>query len=285
MDALRDLEVYVDDAIRVFIDKLSSFEGDSLDIGYWVRLFAFGNYIFPFDRGCDVLTTHVTDVIGEVTFSKPFGFVTSGTDNGAFSQIEEALRSASWIGQIPWLYWLHDFLMPVIGNHLGINNRHVGIRGFALQQVKNRKSRGSERKDILSKLFEVRNDRPEQFDDTAVISMAASNIFAGSDTTAISIRAIIYYLLKNPTCKTKLTDEIDRMRATGQLSDPVLFQEADKMPYLQAVIFEAMRLHPAFGMHLPRVVPEEGAVIQGQYIPSEVCQVPSSHHIPTIDFR
>ena len=54
------------------------------------------------------------DVIGEVTFSKPFGFMDMAGDDGAFKQIEGALGSAAWIGQTPWLYWLHDRLMPYV---------------------------------------------------------------------------------------------------------------------------------------------------------------------------
>ena len=77
--------------------------------------------------------------------------------------------------------------------------------------------------------------------DNAVTSMATSNIFAGSDTTAISTRAIIYYLLKDPTVKFALIDEIDTLRKQGKLSDPVKLSEADNMPYLQAVMYEALR--------------------------------------------
>lgn len=40
------------------------------------------------------------------------------------------------------------------------------------------------------------------------------------------------------------------------------------MPYLQAVIKEALRLHPATGLPLWRVVPEGGAEISGQYFPA-----------------
>ncbi len=75
----------------------------------------------------------------------------------------------------------------------------------------------------------------------AIASMATSNIFAGSDTTAISTRAIIYYLLKNPEAKRKLIEEIDERRKQGNLSDPVKLAEAERMPYLQAVMYEAIR--------------------------------------------
>ena len=44
----------------------------------------------------------------------------AGKDDGSLRQIEGALRSGTWIGQIPALYWIHDFLSPIIGNHLGI---------------------------------------------------------------------------------------------------------------------------------------------------------------------
>jgi len=55
-----------------------------------------------------------------------------------------------------------------------------------------------------------------------------------SDTTAISLRSIIYYLLKNPESKEKLIKEIDGQRQTGNLSDPVKLEEANDMPYQQA---------------------------------------------------
>lgn len=163
------------------------------------------------------------------------------TDSGAFASIEGALRSAAWIGQIPKLYWLNDYLSPYIGNHLGIAARHGSLRQFAVNQIEGRKDRGSDRNDILSKLFATQKEKPTEMNDNAVASMATSNVFAGSDTTAISTRAIIYYLLKNPNAKRKLIDEIDERRKEGKLSDPTKLAEADDMPYLQAVMYEALR--------------------------------------------
>lgn len=167
-----------------------------------------------------------------------------GADDGSFAQIEGALRSAAWIGQIPALYWIHDALMPYIGNHLGITARHGTLRQFAAREVAARTDRGSDHKDILSKLFATRKEKPTELDENAVTSMATSNIFAGSDTTAISTRAIIYYLLKNPEVKGRLVEEIDGRRREGRLSDPVALAEADGMEYLQAVMYEALRQVP-----------------------------------------
>ncbi|EME40498.1 hypothetical protein DOTSEDRAFT_82149 [Dothistroma septosporum NZE10] len=248
MDSLRLLEPYVDNVVKVFLDNIKQRTDQVVDMGNWVQLFAF-------------------DVIGEITFSRGFSFLAVGEDDGAFQQIEGALKSAAWIGQVPALYWIHDFLMPYIGNQLGITARHGSLRQFAMKEIAARKDRGSDHNDILSQLFATQKEKP-QLDENAVTSMATSNIFAGSDTTAISTRAIIYYLLKNPACKQKLIAEIDDRKRKGQLSDPVTLAEADSMPYLQAVMYEALRLHPAVGMALPRVVPAGGVTIADKHIPA-----------------
>lgn len=269
-ESLRDLEPYVDESIRVLLGHMEQRAGQVVDFGKWVQLFAFGKgsrrcVIVPFARGPLIMTT---DVIGEVTFSKRFGFMDAGTDSGTFYQLQGALRSASWLGQMPAIYWIHDLLMPYIGNHLKINARHGSLRQFAANEVAARRERGSDRNDILSKLLETHKLRPDEFDQAALTSMATSNIFAGSDTTAISIRAVVYYLLKNSSCARRLAEEIDEFHSQDKLSDPVSLSEAASMPYLQAVINEALRLHPAAGMNLPRVTPTGGVQIAGKYVPA-----------------
>jgi len=196
-----------------------------------------------------------------------------GKDDGTFAQIESALRSAAWIGQVPAFYWLHDFLSPVIGNYLGVTARHGGLRTFASREIANRKDRGSDHQDILDKLFEVQKEKPEEMNDASVLSMATSNVFAGSDTTAISTRSIIYYLLKNPECKRKLGDEIDTQKREGKLTEPITLEQTKHMPYLQACLYEGLRCHPAVGMSLPRVTPSGGVEIDGRHLPDGVSAV------------
>jgi cytochrome P450 len=99
LDQLKKLEPGVDTAISLFIKQVDELtkRGELIDMSKWAQLFAF-------------------DVIGEVTFSKAFGFMAAGKDDGSFEAIDEALVSASWIGQVPWLFWAHDKVMPIIGN-------------------------------------------------------------------------------------------------------------------------------------------------------------------------
>lgn len=60
------------------------------------------------------------------------------------------------------------------------------------------------------------------------------------------------------------------MAAEGTISDPVTFKEAQAMPYLQAVIAEALRIHPAVGYILERTTPEGGTELAGRYFPGGV---------------
>lgn len=42
MDSLKDLEPYVENAVSHFMNKMEEFEGESINLGEWLQLFAFG---------------------------------------------------------------------------------------------------------------------------------------------------------------------------------------------------------------------------------------------------
>ncbi|KFY20810.1 hypothetical protein V493_07618, partial [Pseudogymnoascus sp. VKM F-4281 (FW-2241)] len=95
--------------------------------------------------------------------------------------------------------------------------------------------------------------------------------FAGSETTAISLSAIFYYLLRQPLTLTRLLAELDSAEQRGLFADVtpgvVSWAEAQQLPYLDAVVKEAFRVHPAAGLPLERVVPPAGATIAGHFVP------------------
>ena len=91
--------------------------------------------------------------------------------------------------------------------------------------------------------------------------------FAGGDTTGITLTAIFYHLMRNPRAYRALQTEIDKADAGSQLSHPVTFAEAQDLHYLQAVIKETLRIHPAVGALLERVVPQGGVAIDGLTLP------------------
>lgn len=78
--------------------------------------------------------------------------------------------------------------------------------------------------------------------------------FAGSETTSISIEWGFTELLRNPSVLSKVREEIDRV--VGQ-DRKVEESDMDNLPYLQAVVKETLRLHPALPLLLPRNTMED----------------------------
>jgi len=96
---------------------------------------------------------------------------------------------------------------------------------------------------------------------------ALLQIAAGSDTSAGTIRAVFLNLLTNPSVYRKLQTEIDQGIASGEISSPITDAEARKMPYLQAVIKEGLRIMPPALGAMFKQVPPSGDVIDGMFLP------------------
>lgn len=124
--------------------------------------------------------------------------------------------------------------------------------------------------DLLSKFLAAQEARPEFMTDTLVQTMAVSMAFAGSETTAISLGAVFYYLLRNPAALASLRAELDEAGKKGLFDDNetglVTWHESQKLEYLDACIKEAFRLHPAPGLPMERIVPPQGAEIAGRFV-------------------
>lgn len=73
--------------------------------------------------------------------------------------------------------------------------------------------------------------------------------------------------MKYPEAYDRLQKEVDEAAVNGQLSSPVTYAEANRLPYLCACIKEALRLHPGVQLTMSRLTPVEGLELCGQYIP------------------
>lgn len=130
-------------------------------------------------------------------------------------------------------------------------------------------------KPMVQRFFHAQQEDVKGLTDRDIQTSAASNIGAGSDTTGIGLSSVIFYSFRFPEKLQKLRQEI---QDAGLGSEPS-FQDTQKLPYLQAVIKESMRLHPGVGFPLFRIVPKGGAVICGRFFPEGVsCAFPGFVH-------
>ncbi|KAJ9618390.1 hypothetical protein H2203_008986 [Taxawa tesnikishii (nom. ined.)] len=212
------------------------------------------------------------DVIGEITWSKRLGFVEEDKDvSNIISTVDSFQNYGTVIGQDPWL----DRLF--VKNPIKLFFESKGLWPSSPNAaIVNRGKRPKRGVNFLERFLQSQEKNPEFLTDNRITAMCASLIIAGSDSTAISLASVFHYLLQNPRVYKKLMQEIDAADAAGALAssqdttgagDVVPFTAANKLPYLDAVINEAFRMHPAVGLLLERITPPQGAKICGQFVP------------------
>ncbi|GKZ25809.1 hypothetical protein AbraIFM66951_000790 [Aspergillus brasiliensis] len=258
MSSIRAMEPFADECTDIFLGSMRTLEGQVVDLGDWLQWYAF-------------------DVIGAITFQRRFGFMEKQEDVlDMISSIDSSLRYAALIGQVPTLHkwlmgnkWVAKFLatQPFVKIPDPLRTI-VKYTQECMDEYDSRPaSEHSERPDFLAWLRgEAAKGKPMSERD--LVNHLSNNLLAGSDTTGISLRAIVYFLVKNPTAYKKLQAEVDAANRAGKLSHYVSYAECLELPYLQAVMKEAMRCHPGVSYPLERIVPETGVKLCGVQLES-----------------
>jgi cytochrome P450 len=92
--------------------------------------------------------------------------------------------------------------------------------------------------------------------------------FAGSDSTASTMQSFFWHILHEPRIYATLVSEILSAGQSGNLSRKITWNEAQQLQYFQACLKEAMRLRPAVGLSMTRLIPAGGAEIDGTFLPA-----------------
>lgn len=217
--------------------------------------------LFVSSHTCFVVTYHP----GFYKFGKPFGMMDkSGDTDGILSTIHKSLIYSSRVSLFNELHSWIAFASHVLGLRRAFEN----VNAYVSRQLKECRESDSDRPDFVHKLLQLQ--RGGKVDEMDIFNVINANIAAGSDTTGLTLSAVVYYLAHNPRSVQKLRTEIDIRSSEGRISDPVTFTEAQQMPYLQAIIKETLRVHPAVGQPLARVVPPGGATLNDYFFPAGV---------------
>ncbi|CAH0051416.1 unnamed protein product [Clonostachys solani] len=218
--------------------------------------------VIPFDH---YLHAFAMDAIFMISFGKSLNILENGDEHKVMACFDTIMPYMATIGQMPWL---HKFLVgnPLMAKLiLGDMTFETGLMKIATSQVEEfKKNLGRSEEGpftFTERLLMNQASKPDSITGRELITHALGNITAGGDTTSITLRSIFYFSLQNKESYHRLCHEV---RSNCTL--PVTFSSAQKLPYLNAVIKEALRLHPPMPIMLGRTVPEGGANICGHYI-------------------
>ncbi|XP_058760878.1 cytochrome P450 76T24-like [Vicia villosa] len=103
--------------------------------------------------------------------------------------------------------------------------------------------------DMLDTLLDISKEDIQKMDEKQIKHLFLDLFLAGTDTTAYVLERAMSELVRNPEIMSKAKKELEEIIGLG---NPVVESDISRLPYLQAVVKESLRLHPPAPMLLSR---------------------------------
>ncbi|KAM7265554.1 hypothetical protein ACFE04_003237 [Oxalis oulophora] len=117
---------------------------------------------------------------------------------------------------------------------------------------------------MIAHLLALQESQPEYYTDKIIKGLIEVMVVAGTDTTTDTLEWAMASLLNHPHILKKARDELD-----AQLGEELIIeQDIPKLPYLQNIISETLRLYPAGPLLIPHYSSAD-CVIGGYDIPRD----------------
>ncbi len=120
------------------------------------------------------------------------------------------------------------------------------------------------REDILSLMLSARDEAGEPMTDAELRDELMTLLFAGHETTATALAWALYWIQYLPQVKEKLLQELDTL---DENADPSVIA---KLPYLNAVCSETLRIYPVGLFTFARIVKEPIKIMGYEFPPGTV---------------
>ncbi|KAF5752900.1 hypothetical protein HS088_TW01G00818 [Tripterygium wilfordii] len=116
---------------------------------------------------------------------------------------------------------------------------------------------------MLARLLSLQKSQPGEYPDDIIKGIVMMMMLAGTDTSSVMMEWAMSNLVNNPEVLEKARAELD-----SQIGEENLMIEADvsKLPYLQAIISETLRLHPAAPLLAPHLSSDD-CTLGGYHVP------------------
>lgn len=207
------------------------------------------------------------DIIGDLAFGEPFDCL---KDSQYHPWVKRVFISTKLIAlQRPLA--IYPFLAPIVRWLMPKRLEKMREEHFALvsEKVRRRLETKTNRPDFMA--YILRYDDERTLSEREMDANAALLILAGSETTASLLSGFTFYAVTTPGVLGKLVEEI---RGAFGSYDEIDFMGVSQLEYLNAALEESLRVYPPVPAIIPRIVPEGGAVIDGEFVPEGVTMSP-----------
>ncbi|CEL61258.1 hypothetical protein RSOLAG1IB_09880 [Rhizoctonia solani AG-1 IB] len=234
------------------------------------------------------------DIIGDLALGSPFGLIQAQTDSSlSIESVDESgepirgelrvpviktiaglVATCMEIGVFP--AWTHKLLQLLPWNMSGLVDR-INFFKLVVASVEARVKRGQikvsengdQGTDLIDKLLEAKDEDGNPLSANELYAEASMLLIAGSDTTSNTLSSLCYHLAIHPEIQRELQAELDT-HINHSSSDEVYdnenlvappyetiacYDDIKNLPYLNACVKEALRIHSTVGTGMPRSVP------------------------------
>ncbi|KAK4452584.1 cytochrome P450 [Podospora aff. communis PSN243] len=208
---------------------------------------------------------YVVDVITKIGIGQEWGCLASDSDVDSF--IREFNQASPFIMlccDVPWArkVFANNFMLRLLGPNVTDKTGVGKMMGVTKKIVDHRFQPDVEQQNDMLGSFMRHGLNKVQCDAELPVV-----VLAGSDTSASVIKATMLYIMTTPRVYSRLQTEIDGAIKGGTVSSPITQAEAKQLPYLQAVIYEGIRIQPPSQIFLTKRAPPEGDTVLGYRIP------------------
>ncbi|KAK4149486.1 cytochrome P450 monooxygenase [Chaetomidium leptoderma] len=231
-------------AINQLLAAIDRQKNQPLDIAQWFAFFVF-------------------DVMEDLAFNKSSNMLLDGKEGHIFKTIRTDMYNIALFTHMPWL-------LPFLKRTPVLNRNYHEFLDWIQRLIDERIKAKPEQPDIFSPILGAYNKSAKTVQEQRNFHGDAQLIvIAGSESVAAALTHIFFHLAWDPTLTRRLQGEFDALPSLAH-------ENLMTVAHLDAVINEAMRLHPPVPSGTQRVTPSEGLWIGERHIPGDtIVQVPS----------
>ncbi|KIY50208.1 cytochrome P450 [Fistulina hepatica ATCC 64428] len=220
----------------------------------------------------------IFDMTSHLSVGQPMGMLDAGNDLVSIQRDDgsvvkehayEIIDLRDHLSELMGIHPLFRYLVHVIPDPYIARARNCtsGLYDFARRHVSQRLATTScpQDDDILQRLVDARGGSHDVENVKQLISDTLTLLAGGPPTTSATLGAVVFLVMSRPAVYLKLLEELE-VAVPASNSTP-LHEHVKDLPYLQACIYEGLRWHSTMAVGLPRVVPDNGVVLCGIYLP------------------
>ncbi|KAI2628607.1 cytochrome P450 [Hypoxylon sp. NC1633] len=213
-----------------------------------------------------VLPLFVLDAISKLSLGKEFGNLKADKDlHDFYGAMSTSLPGLSLAADVPWIQdakysWIG---LKLFGPKVTASKGMGKVLSLANEATQALFKPGADKSGNYFVASFIRHGLTQ----TQCEAETAIAFIAGSDTTATAMRTIMLYIMTTPRVYQRLKSEIASAVRDGRVSRPISNAESRELPYLQAVIFEGLRMRASTMSRIPKTVPKGGDTINGKFLP------------------